>query len=124
MVVNHVNNMSYLDKQIMYNTMTLYDYLSIYGVDKNNTKEDLILLSLIKEIFNLENNYYLLTDKSFNMLISKEKYIMNNNPDLRYFRCGKDCSNDFLPLALSIIVTEDSHYGFIGENGAEWIVVE
>lgn len=116
--------MNYLNKQILYNTMTLYDYLSIYGIDKDNTKEDLILLSIIKEIFNLENNYYLLTEKSFNMLMDKSKQILNNNPSLKYFRCNNIKGNEFLPIALSIIVTEDKENGFVTETNIDWIVVE
>ena len=45
--------MNYLNKQILYNTMTLYDYLSIYGIDKDNTKEDVdFLISCIKNSVN------------------------------------------------------------------------
>lgn len=118
---------NYLLDEILYNGLTLYDYLSLYGNDKYNTKEDLILLILIKDIFELENNYTILCEKSFNALLKRVDCILSNNPVLKYYNCNKckdNCSfNDFLLSLSPVWIDEEEKFNVLDEQGSSWLLL-
>ena len=75
-----------LNKLILANFITLYKYLTKYGVDKFKTKSDLLLLLAIND-FICEAGYYNSFDEEttniVNMLVNS---ILNSNKQLVYSR--------------------------------------
>jgi hypothetical protein len=78
--------MNNINKEILYNGKFIYDYLSVYGVDRYNTKKDLILLSHMRNILELNCYYNVLNECSINNIYSFISKILNNNPQLKYCR--------------------------------------
>jgi methylmalonyl-CoA mutase N-terminal domain/subunit len=78
--------MNNLKREIIENTLSLYKYLEIYGVDRHNTREDISLLILIQDI--LENNCYynLLDNISFSNIVKVIEHTLHSNPKLKYCR--------------------------------------
>lgn len=82
--------MNNLKKEIVVNSLSLYEYLSTYGVDRFNTKEDIILLSFMDDILK-QNCYYDFIDECNIMDIEKFiNHILHSNPQLRYCRIKLD----------------------------------
>lgn len=72
-------NMKNINKEILQNSLSLKEYLHIYGIDRFNVKEDLSLLSLISYIL---KNHMDLSECEINILYNSYKYILNSNSKL------------------------------------------
>lgn len=72
-------NMKNINKEILQNSLSLKEYLHIYGIDRFNVKEDLSLLSLISYIL---ENHMDLSESEINILYNSYKYVLNNNSKL------------------------------------------
>ena len=72
-------NMKNINKEILQNSLSLKEYLHIYGIDRFNVKEDLSLLSLISYIL---ENHMDLSECEINILYDSYKYVLNNNSRL------------------------------------------
>ena len=72
-------NMKNINKEILQNSLSLKEYLHIYGLDRFNVKEDLSLLSLISYIL---ENHMDLSECEINILYDSYKYVLNNNSRL------------------------------------------
>lgn len=72
-------NMKNINKEILQNSLSLREYLHIYGIDRFNVKEDLSLLSLISYIL---ENHMDLSECEINILYDSYKYVLNNNSRL------------------------------------------
>ena len=72
-------NMKNINKEILQNSLSLKEYLHVYGIDRFNVKEDLSLLSLISYIL---ENHMDLSECEINILYNSYKYILNNNSRL------------------------------------------
>jgi len=75
-----VNN---LQKEIVNNTLFLYNYLSIYGVDRFNTKRDLVLLAMWEEILSSDCYFGLIRECSLKAVLNEINRILRTNPQLR-----------------------------------------
>jgi len=82
--------MNFAKREILDNTMNVYKYLEIYGVDKFNSKEDIILISLIDDILTVNCYYNLLTECMLKKIHRILTDILNNNPQLKYCRINLD----------------------------------
>lgn len=72
-------NMKNINKEILQNSLSLREYLHMYGIDRFNVKEDLSLLSLISYIL---ENHMDLSESEINILYNSYKYVLNNNSRL------------------------------------------
>lgn len=72
-------NMKNINKEILQNSLSLKEYLHIYGIDRFNVKEDLSLLSLISYIL---ENHMDLSESEINILYDSYKYVLNSNSKL------------------------------------------
>lgn len=72
-------NMKNINKEILQNSLSLREYLHVYGIDRFNVKEDLSLLSLISYIL---ENHMDLSECEINILYDSYKYVVNNNSRL------------------------------------------
>jgi hypothetical protein len=72
-------NMKNINKEILQNSLSLKEYLHMYGIDRFNVKEDLSLLSLISYIL---ENHMDLSESEINILYNSYKYVLNNNSKL------------------------------------------
>lgn len=72
-------NMKNINKEILQNSLSLKEYLHMYGIDRFNVKEDLSLLSLISYIL---ENHMNLSESEINILYNSYKYVLNNNSRL------------------------------------------
>ena len=72
-------NMKNINKEILQNSLSLKEYLHMYGIDRFNVKEDLSLLSLISYIL---ENHMDLSESEINILYNSYKYVLNNNSRL------------------------------------------
>lgn len=72
-------NMKNINKEILQNSLSLREYLHVYGIDRFNVKEDLSLLSLISYIL---ENHMDLSECEINILYYSYKYVLNNNSRL------------------------------------------
>lgn len=82
--------MNNIDRTILTNSLMIYEYLSIYGIDRHNTKEDIILISMIKDLL-YNNCYFDLVDECTMWKIKKIlSNILNRNPQLRHCRINLD----------------------------------
>ena len=72
-------NMKNINKEILQNSLSLKEYLHMYGIDIFNVKEDLSLLSLISYIL---ENHMNLSESEINILYNSYKYVLNNNSRL------------------------------------------
>lgn len=72
-------NMKNINKEILQNSLSLREYLHVYGIDRFNVKEDLSLLSLISYIL---ENHMDLSECEINILYDSYKYVLNNNSRL------------------------------------------
>lgn len=72
-------NMKNINKEILQNSLSLKEYLHIYGIDRFNVKEDLSLLSLISYIL---ENHMDLSECEINILYDSYKYVLNSNSRL------------------------------------------
>ena len=72
-------NMKNINKEILQNSLSLREYLHVYGIDRFNVKEDLSLLSLISYIL---ENHMDLSECEINILYNSYKYILNSNSKL------------------------------------------
>lgn len=72
-------NMKNINKEILQNSLSLKEYLHMYGIDRFNVKEDLSLLSLISYIL---ENHRDLSESEINILYNSYKYVLNNNSRL------------------------------------------
>ncbi len=72
-------NMKNINKEILQNSLSLREYLHVYGIDRCNVKGDLSLLSLISYIL---ENHMDLSECEINILYNSYKYILNNNSRL------------------------------------------
>lgn len=80
-----------INREILGSSLALKQRLEVYGTDKYNIKEDIILLSLIDDILT-QNCYYEFLDKcSLKSLIKAAKCIRDSNPTLKY--CRVDLNN-------------------------------
>lgn len=78
--------MNYTKRNILDNSLNIFSYLEVYGVDKFNSKRDIILLSFIDDILTT-NCYYELIDECILKKIYKiYTDIINSNPQLKYCR--------------------------------------
>ena len=76
-----------LKNEIFETGLFLYDkFLSHYGVDRHNTKKDLLILSCIDEM--LEDNCYydFISERELGCINRFYSYIRNKNPQLKYCR--------------------------------------
>ena len=71
--------MKNINKEILQNSLSLKEYLQIYGIDRFNVKEDLSLLSLISYIL---ENHMDLSECEINILYDSYKYVLNSNSRL------------------------------------------
>lgn len=71
--------MKNINKEILQNSLSLREYLHVYGIDRFNVKEDLSLLSLISYIL---ENHMDLSECEINILYDSYKYVLNNNSRL------------------------------------------
>lgn len=69
-------NMKNINKEILQNSLSLREYLHVYGIDRFNVKEDLSLLSLISYIL---ENHMDLSECEINILYDSYKYVLNSN---------------------------------------------
>ena len=72
-------NMKNINKEILQNSLSLREYLHMYGIDRFNVKEDLSLLSLISYIL---ENHMNLSECEINILYDSYKYVVNSNSKL------------------------------------------
>lgn len=72
-------NMKNINKEILQNSLSLREYLHMYGIDRFNVKEDLSLLSLISYIL---ENHMDLSECEINILYDSYKYVLNSNSRL------------------------------------------
>lgn len=72
-------NMKNINKEILQNSLSLKEYLHMYGIDRFNVKEDLSLLSLISYIL---ENHMDLSESEINILYNSYKHVLNNNSRL------------------------------------------
>lgn len=72
-------NMKNINKEILQNSLSLREYLHVYGIDRFNVKEDLSLLSLISYIL---ENHMDLSECEINILYDSYKYVLNSNSRL------------------------------------------
>lgn len=72
-------NMKNINKEILQNSLSLKEYLHVYGIDRFNVKEDLSLLSLISYIL---ENHMDLSECEINILYDSYKYVLNSNSKL------------------------------------------
>lgn len=72
-------NMKNINKEILQNSLSLREYLHVYGIDRFNVKEDLSLLSLISYIL---ENHRDLSECEINILYDSYKYVLNSNSRL------------------------------------------
>lgn len=72
-------NMKNIHKEILQNSLSLREYLHLYGIDRFNVKEDLSLLSLISYIL---ENHMDLSECEINILYDSYKYVLNSNSKL------------------------------------------
>lgn len=72
-------NMKNINKEILQNSLSLKEYLHVYGIDRFNVKEDLSLLSLISYIL---ENHMDLSECEINILYDSYKYVLNSNSRL------------------------------------------
>lgn len=72
-------NMKNINKEILQNSLSLREYLHVYGIDRFNVKEDLSLLSLISYIL---ENHMDLSECEINILYDSYKYVLNSNSKL------------------------------------------
>lgn len=78
--------MNVIDQAFLRNAIFLYNYLGIYGVDKYNTKEDLLLLNFIKDILNFTQTDKRIKRDLIQYVESMYLYITHSNPQLGYCR--------------------------------------
>lgn len=78
--MNDVNNV------ILQNGLFIYDYMAVYGVDKYQTKRDLILLIFLQDILIQNCHYDLLNECTYNAILNLIETILNRNPQLKYCR--------------------------------------
>ena len=72
-------SMKNINKEILQNSLSLREYLHMYGIDRFNVKEDLSLLSLISYIL---ENHMNLSECEINILYDSYKYVVNSNSKL------------------------------------------
>lgn len=72
-------NMKNINKEILQNSLSLREYLHVYGIDRFNVKEDLSLLSLISYIL---ENHMDLSECEINILYDSYKHVLNSNSKL------------------------------------------
>jgi len=77
-------------KELLNSSLKLYEYLSVYGVDRHNTKEDIILLWLIRDILEQDCYFSLLDECSHKNLMILFRKIQHTNPQLKYCRFNLD----------------------------------
>lgn len=83
-------SMNAIKNEQITNSLRLYNYLSIYGIDKFNTKQDIILISFMEDILK-QNCYYDLLDECSFLAVEKFiNYILHSNPQLAYCRIKLD----------------------------------
>ena len=75
-----------LKKEIVNNTLFLYEYLSIYGIDKFNTKKALVLLAMYDEILSSDCYFGLVSECVHAKVLDHIRRILKNNPQLRWCR--------------------------------------
>lgn len=102
------------------NLIKLYKYLIIYGFDKYQTKQDLILLILLADIIN--SDYYKnLNQSEQDNLISIFKDIIHNNEFLIYtiHNLPNYLFDDGFEFGVIIeaLLTEDNEYRIMTEDG-------
>lgn len=75
-----------IKKEILANAIRLSEYLSVYGIDKYNTKGDILILSLIDEM--LEQNCYFdfIDECTFRNIKRYLAKLLHSNPQLMYCR--------------------------------------
>jgi hypothetical protein len=78
--------MNQLNRNIWDNSLNIFNYLSIYGFDNYNTKEDLIIISLIKDLLDVNCYYEFIGECQYKNLMNVYNQIFNNNPQLKYCR--------------------------------------
>lgn len=78
--------MTKLKKELLVNSMDVYKYMAIYGIDRYNVKEDLCILYLIEKILEQNCYYGILTECDFTVINNVISKIKNMNPRLKYCR--------------------------------------
>ncbi len=78
--------MNELRKELLVNSINLYDFLGVYGVDRFNTKEDISIISLIEEILAQNCYYNLLSECDFKVIDKVLNTIKHRNPMFKYCR--------------------------------------
>lgn len=87
--------MNNIKREIFGSTMSLKKTLETYGIDRYNTKEDIILLSLIDDILSQNCYFSFLNQCSLTNILRMANCIRNKNPQLKYCRIDL---NDYINL--------------------------
>ena len=81
-----IDNMKTFKQGLLSNSLRIYDYISIYGLDRYNSKKDIMLLLLIEDMLSEDCYFEMLDHYTLNILYSARDFILNRNPQLQYCR--------------------------------------
>ena len=93
-VVVIADNMHNIDKEIFEDSLFLYKYLEKFGVDKHETKRDILIVSMLYDIIKHKE----LIDDCLKCCLSKVystlRHVVDSNPQMKYCRqCLTDYNN-------------------------------
>ena len=77
-------------KEFLASSINLYEYLKVYGDDPHHTKEDLLVLALIRDIVEQNCYFNFLTECTFTNIGHIIMEILHGNPKLKYCRFKLD----------------------------------
>ena len=84
--------MDVVGQEIYKNSLFLYfEVFPVYGIDKHNSKKDLILLSMIDDLLDNDCYYGMIDSRTLGYIRKFHQYILNRNPLLKYCRADIDC---------------------------------
>lgn len=89
-------------KELLGNSLALFERLQTTGVDKYNTKEDLLILSLIDEVISEYCRNRFMKECILQKLIALANCVRDSNPSISYCRINL---NDYKHLGKKSVPT-------------------
>lgn len=78
--------MNNFETELLSNSKFLHRYLSAFGTDTYNTKEDIIIIGFIYDILNQNADNMFLTNKEVTCLFRTASCLKNKNIQIKYCR--------------------------------------
>ena len=80
-----------IGQEIYHNGLFLYfEVLPILGIDKHNSKKDLLLLAMIDDLLTNNCYYEFIDSNAYGYIKDFYHHILNRNPQLKYCRVDID----------------------------------